>query len=104
MIAALGTLLVFLHVRGADTRADQRYGAVQVLRCGKQIDSGETIDAAQASAVEYGLFVTDIIVAVVFLFDGFIKGIFTQTCDNIANDQNSTVSGSCGGTTTPAAP
>ncbi len=49
VIAALGTLLVFLYVRGADTRADQRYAAVQVLRVVKQIDSGETIDAAQAA-------------------------------------------------------
>ena len=49
VIAALGTLLVFLYVRGADTRADQRYDAVQVLRVVKQIDSGETIDAAQAA-------------------------------------------------------
>ena len=32
VIAALGTLLVFLYVRGADTRADERYDAVQVLR------------------------------------------------------------------------
>ncbi len=49
VIAALGTLLVFLYVRGADTRADQRYDAVQVLRVVKQIESGETIDAAQAA-------------------------------------------------------
>jgi pilus assembly protein CpaB len=49
VIAALGTLLVFLYVRGADTRADQRYDAVQVLRVVKQINSGETIDAAQAA-------------------------------------------------------
>ena len=40
VIAALGTLLVFLYVRGADTRADQRYDAVQVLRVVKQIDRG----------------------------------------------------------------
>jgi pilus assembly protein CpaB len=49
VIAALGTLLVFLYVRGADTRADQRYDAVQVLRVVKQIDPGETVDAAQAA-------------------------------------------------------
>ena len=51
-----------------------------------------------ASAVEYGLLVAGIaalIVAVVFLFGGFIKGIFTQTCDGITADQNSTVTGSC---------
>jgi pilus assembly protein CpaB len=49
VIAALGTLLVFLYVRGADTRADERYGAVQVLRVVKQIEPGETVEAAQAA-------------------------------------------------------
>jgi pilus assembly protein CpaB len=49
VIAALGTLLVFLYVRGADNRADQRYGAVQVLRVVKQIAPGETVEAAQAA-------------------------------------------------------
>ena len=49
VIAALGTLLVFLYVRGADTRADQRYGAVEVLRVVKQIAPGETVEAAQAA-------------------------------------------------------
>ena len=38
VIAALGTLLVFLYVRGADNRADKRYHAVQVLKAVKQID------------------------------------------------------------------
>lgn len=49
VIAALGTLLVFLYVRGADTRADQRYDAVQVLKAVKQINPGETVEAAQAA-------------------------------------------------------
>ncbi len=49
VVAALGTLLVFLYVRGADTRADERYGAVQVLRVVKQIPAGETVEAAQAA-------------------------------------------------------
>jgi pilus assembly protein CpaB len=48
-IAALGTLLVFLYVRGADTRADERYEAVQVLRVVKEIPPGETVEAAQAA-------------------------------------------------------
>ena len=41
------------------------------------------MDERGASAVEYGLLVAGIaalIVAVVFLFGGFIQGIFTQTC------------------------
>ena len=49
VIAALGTLLVFLYVRGADTRADARYEAVQVLRVVKPIAAGETVEAAQAA-------------------------------------------------------
>jgi pilus assembly protein CpaB len=49
VIAAVGTLLVFLYVRGADSRADQRYDAVQVLRVVKPIAAGETVEAAQAA-------------------------------------------------------
>ena len=49
VIAALGTMLVFLYVKGADNRADARYGAVQVLRAVKQIAPGETVAAAQAA-------------------------------------------------------
>lgn len=49
IIAALGTLLVFLYVRGADQRADSRYEAVPVLRVAKQIDPGETVDQARES-------------------------------------------------------
>ena len=49
IIAALGTLLVFLYVRGADDRANQKYHAVQVLKAVKQIEPGETVAAAQAA-------------------------------------------------------
>src|SRR3954451_25233944 len=48
-IAALGTLLVFLYVRGADNRANEKYHAVQVLKAVKQINVGETVAAAQAA-------------------------------------------------------
>jgi len=48
VIAALGTMLVFLYVRGADTRADERYEAVQVLEVVKPISAGETVDAASS--------------------------------------------------------
>jgi pilus assembly protein CpaB len=48
VIAALGTLLVFLYVNGADNRADQRYKAVTVLKAVKQINAGETAEAAQS--------------------------------------------------------
>ncbi|HEX2893827.1 MAG TPA: Flp pilus assembly protein CpaB [Marmoricola sp.] len=49
IIAALGTLLVFLYVRGADDRANQKYHAVGVLKAVKQINIGETVAAAQAA-------------------------------------------------------
>jgi pilus assembly protein CpaB len=49
VIAALGTLLVYLYVNGADSRADQRYDAVTVLKAVKQIEPGETAEAAQAA-------------------------------------------------------
>ncbi|HEX4190693.1 MAG TPA: Flp pilus assembly protein CpaB [Marmoricola sp.] len=48
VIAALGTLLVFLYVRGADTRAADKFKAVPVLMAVKQIDAGETVAQAQA--------------------------------------------------------
>jgi pilus assembly protein CpaB len=55
IIAALGTLLVFLYVRGADDRADQRYNAVKVLKAVKQINIGETVaDAQAAGKIEEG--------------------------------------------------
>jgi pilus assembly protein CpaB len=49
VIAGLGTLLVFLYVRGADQRDNQKYEAVQVLKAVKQINIGETVAAAQAA-------------------------------------------------------
>ncbi|MCW2857217.1 MAG: cpaB [Marmoricola sp.] len=49
VIAALGTLLVFLYVHGADQRANDRYRALKVLVAVKQIDAGETVAAAQAA-------------------------------------------------------
>ncbi len=47
------------------------------------------IDERGASAVEYGLLVAGIaalIVATVFLFGGFIKGIFVDTCSAMGGD------------------
>ncbi|MCZ4499592.1 MAG: hypothetical protein JWQ74_2145 [Marmoricola sp.] len=49
VIAALGTLLVFLYVRGADTRAADKFHAVPVLRAVKQINPGESVASAQAA-------------------------------------------------------
>lgn len=48
-IAAVGTLLVFLYVRGADERANQQFDAVQVLRAVEVIPAGETLESAQAT-------------------------------------------------------
>ena len=49
LIAALGTSLVFLYVRGADNRAMAAQAPVQVLKAVKQINPGETLGAAQAA-------------------------------------------------------
>jgi len=49
VIAALGTLLVFLYVRGADERANDKFQAVKVLKAVKQIEPGEKVADAQAA-------------------------------------------------------
>lgn len=55
IIAALGTLLVVLYVRGADNRANDKFDAVKVLTVTKQINAGETVAAAQAAGkIELG--------------------------------------------------
>lgn len=48
-IAALGTLIVFLYVRGADDRAADQYNAVPVLKAVKVISAGESVAEAQAA-------------------------------------------------------
>ncbi len=49
VVAALGTLLVFLYVRTADARAQDSVDAVQVLTAQSPIASGESYDAALAA-------------------------------------------------------
>jgi pilus assembly protein CpaB len=49
LIAALGTSMVFLYVRGADNRAEADQQPVQVLKAVTQIQPGETLSAAQAA-------------------------------------------------------
>jgi pilus assembly protein CpaB len=49
LLAVLGTVLVFLYVRGADSRAEQRFETVEVLKATTAIEPGESIDDAQAS-------------------------------------------------------
>jgi pilus assembly protein CpaB len=48
-IAALGTLLVVLYVRGADTRAQDEFKTVNVLEAVQLIAPGEAVDAAAAA-------------------------------------------------------
>jgi pilus assembly protein CpaB len=55
VVAALGTLLVFVYVKSADTRAAEQYHAVQVLKAVKPITPGETVADAQAQgAIQLG--------------------------------------------------
>ena len=49
LIAALGTAMVFLYVRGADSRAEADQKPVEVLKAVSQIEPGETLEAAQAA-------------------------------------------------------
>ncbi|MFL6003885.1 MAG: Flp pilus assembly protein CpaB [Nocardioides sp.] len=49
LVAALGTALVFLYVKGADNRAEERFDTVEVLRAVSTIEKGESIDDAAAS-------------------------------------------------------
>jgi pilus assembly protein CpaB len=48
LIAAIGTSLVFLYVRGADNRAVAAQAPVQVLKAVGQINPGETLAQAQS--------------------------------------------------------
>ncbi len=49
VIAALGTLLVFLYVQGADDRAKEDIEAVEILTAVETIEPGETFDDAAAA-------------------------------------------------------
>lgn len=46
LVALVGAVLVFLYVRGADSRAQSQYDTVDVLKAVQQIEAGESIDAA----------------------------------------------------------
>ncbi|MGI8524295.1 MAG: Flp pilus assembly protein CpaB [Nocardioides sp.] len=46
VVALLGTALVFVYVKGADTRAGAQYQTVQVLKATQDIASGESYDQA----------------------------------------------------------
>lgn len=49
LVAALGSALVFLYTKGADTRAEERFDTVQVLRATAIINPGEKFEDAQAA-------------------------------------------------------
>jgi pilus assembly protein CpaB len=49
LVAALGTALVFLYVKTADNRAEQRYETTEVLRAVAPIEQGESIDDAASN-------------------------------------------------------
>lgn len=49
LIAALGTAVVFLYVRGADSRANLKFSGKQVLVANAAIPSGESLKLAKSS-------------------------------------------------------
>jgi pilus assembly protein CpaB len=49
LVAALGSALVFLYTKGADTRAEERFDTVEVLRATAVINPGEKFEDAQAA-------------------------------------------------------
>jgi pilus assembly protein CpaB len=49
VVAALGTLLVFMYVRSADARVASEYDSVDVLVATKVITPGESVDSAAAA-------------------------------------------------------
>ncbi|CAB4705059.1 unannotated protein [freshwater metagenome] len=50
LVAALGTVLVFLYVQGADNRAEDKFATVEVLVATVPIQPGETVADAAANA------------------------------------------------------
>lgn len=64
IVAALGAVLVFLYVRGADNRAQGQYKTTEVLVAKAQINAGETIEqATQAGKIDKKPVVTNALVA-----------------------------------------
>lgn len=49
VVAALGAVLVFVYVQGADNRAEQQFDTVEVLRATGTITPGETIESAASA-------------------------------------------------------
>jgi pilus assembly protein CpaB len=49
LVAALGSALVFLYTKGADTRAEKKFDTVEVLEATSIINPGEKFEDAQAA-------------------------------------------------------
>jgi pilus assembly protein CpaB len=49
LVAAVGSALVFLYTKGADTRAEERFDTVEVLEATAVISPGETFEDAQSA-------------------------------------------------------
>jgi pilus assembly protein CpaB len=49
LVAALGSALVFLYTKGADTRAEEKFDTVEVLQATAIINPGEKFEDAQAA-------------------------------------------------------
>jgi pilus assembly protein CpaB len=49
LVAAVGSALVFLYTKGADTRAEEKFDTVEVLEATAVITPGETFEDAQAA-------------------------------------------------------
>lgn len=49
LVAALGSALVFLYTKGADTRAEKKFDTVEVLKATAIINPGEKIEDAQTA-------------------------------------------------------
>jgi pilus assembly protein CpaB len=49
LVAAVGSALVFLYTKGADTRAEERFDTVEVLEATAVIAPGETFEDAQSA-------------------------------------------------------
>jgi pilus assembly protein CpaB len=49
LVAAMGAVLVFLYVQGADSRAQDKFDTVEVLKASAIIEAGESIEDASAA-------------------------------------------------------
>jgi pilus assembly protein CpaB len=49
LVAAMGAVLVFLYVQGADSRAEERFDTVEVLKATAIIEPGESIEDASTA-------------------------------------------------------